>query len=426
MKTATLESKFPLLAVENGCIISKDADITVAYRVELPELFTLTRAEYESMHSTWAKAVKVLPNYSIVHKQDFFIEEGYKPDICKEDLSFLSRSFERHFNERPYLQHTCYLFLTKTTKEHSRTTSSFNALTRGFIIPKEMQDKETVTRFMECCGQFERIVNDSGLLRIIRLTDEEIIGSNNSAGIIEKYFSMSQEDATCLQDLSLGAGEMKVGDNYLCLHTLSDPEDLPSNVSTDCRYERLSTDRSDCRLSFAAPIGILLTCNHVVNQYLFIDDSAEILRKFEQTARNMHSLSRYSRSNQINREWIEEYLNEAHSKGLTSIRAHCNVMAWSDDREKLKRIKNDVGSQLALMEAKPRHNTVDVPTLFWAAIPGNAGDFPFEESFHTFIEQALCLFIGETSYKDSLSPFGIRMVDRLTGNPSIWIFPTCR
>ena len=360
---------------------------------------------------------KSMPNYSIVHKQDFFIEEGYKPDICKEDLSFLSRSFERHFNERPYLQHTCYLFLTKTTKEHSRTTSSFNALTRGFIIPKEMQDKETVTRFMECCGQFERIVNDSGLLRIIRLTDEEIIGSNNSAGIIEKYFSMSQEDATCLQDLSLGAGEMKVGDNYLCLHTLSDPEDLPSNVSTDCRYERLSTDRSDCRLSFAAPIGILLTCNHVVNQYLFIDDSAEILRKFEQTARNMHSLSRYSRSNQINREWIEEYLNEAHSKGLVSIRAHCNVMAWSDDREKLKRIKNDVGSQLALMEAKPRHNTVDVPTLFWAAIPGNAGDFPSEESFHTFIEQALCLFIGETSYKDSLSPFGIRMVDRLTGKP---------
>ena len=417
MKTATLESKFPLLSVEHGCIVSKDADITVAYKVELPELFTLTKAEYEAVHSTWAKAVKVLPNYSIVHKQDFFIVESYRPDICKDDLSFLSHSFERHFNERPYLQHTCYLFLTKTTKERSRTTSSFNALTRNFIIPKEMTDRETVTRFMESCEQFERIVNESGLLRMTRLTDEEITGTDTSAGIIEKYFSLSQEDTACLQDLSLGAGEMKIGDNYLCLHTLSDPEDLPSNVATDCRYERLSTDRSDCRLSFAAPIGILLTCNHVVNQYLFIDDSAESLRKFEQTARNMHSLSRYSRSNQINREWIEEYLNEAHSKGLTSIRAHCNVMAWSDDREKLKRIKNDVGSQLTLMEAKPRHNTVDVPTLFWAAIPGNAGDFPFEESFHTFIEQALCLFIGETSYKDSLSPFGIRMVDRLTGKP---------
>lgn len=417
MKAATLESRFPLMAVEHGCIISKDADITVAYRVELPEVFTLTRAEYEALHSTWAKAVRVLPNYSIVHKQDIFIEESYRPDICRDDLSFLSRSFERHFNERPYLNHTCYLFLTKTTKEHSRTTSSFNALTRGFIIPKEMQDKDTVARFLECCGQFERIVNDSGLVRMVRLTDEEIIGTETSAGIIEQYFSLSQEDTTSLQDITLGAGEMKVGDKLLCLHTLSETEDLPSSVGTDSRYERLSTDRSDCRLSFAAPIGILLTCNHIVNQYLFIDDSAENLRKFEQTARNMHSLSRYSRSNQINREWIEEYLNEAHSKGLTSIRAHCNVFAWSDDSEKLKRIKNDVGSQIALMEAKPRHNTVDVPTLFWAAIPGNAGDFPSEESFYTFIEQALCLFIGETSYKDSLSPFGIRMVDRLTGKP---------
>lgn len=304
MKAATLESRFPLMAVEHGCIISKDADITVAYRVELPEVFTLTRAEYEALHSTWAKAVRVLPNYSIVHKQDIFIEESYRPDICRDDLSFLSRSFERHFNERPYLNHTCYLFLTKTTKEHSRTTSSFNALTRGFIIPKEMQDKDTVARFLECCGQFERIVNDSGLLRMVRLTDEEITGTEISAGIIEKYFSLSQENTTSLQDITLGAGEMKVGDNVLCLHTLSETEDLPSSVGTDSRYERLSTDRSDCRLSFAAPIGILLTCNHIVNQYLFIDDSAENLRKFEQTARNMHSLSRYSRSNQINREWV--------------------------------------------------------------------------------------------------------------------------
>lgn len=29
-------------------------------------------------------------------------------------MSFLSRSYERHFNERPYLNHTCYLFITKT------------------------------------------------------------------------------------------------------------------------------------------------------------------------------------------------------------------------------------------------------------------------------------------------------------------------
>ncbi len=417
LKAATLESKFPLLAVEYDCILSKDADVTVAYRVELPELFTVTSPEYEAMHSAWLKAIKVLPDYSVILKQDWFLEENYQPQVQKEDISFLSRSFERHFNERPFLNHTCYLFLTKTTKERAKQQSSFNALTRGFIVPKEMQDKETAQKFLESVGQFERIINDSGFIKLTRLTTDEIVGTKEDAGILEKYFALSQENTTCLQDMSLGAGEMKVGDKYLCLHTLSDTEDLPGSVQTDIRYERLSTDRSDCRLSFAAPIGVLLSCNHIVNQYIFIDDHAENLKRFEKQARNMHSLSRYSRSNQINKEWIENYLNEAHSFGLTSVRCHVNVMAWSEDKEKLSRIKNDVGSQLALMECKPRHNTVDTPTLFWAGIPGNQGDFPSEESFYTFVEQALCFFIGETNYKDSPSPFGIKMVDRVTGKP---------
>lgn len=417
LKTTTLESKFPLLSVEHDCIVSKDADVTVGFRVELPELYTVTSAEYEAIHSAWVKAMKVLPDYSIVHKQDIFIKENYKPQTDKEDISFLSRSFERHFNERPYLNHYCYLFLTKTTKERSRTQSNFNTLCRGFIIPKEIKDKEAMTKFIEAVGQFASIMNESGFIKLHRLTTDEIIGTDTQAGIVEKYFALSQTDTTTLKDVALGADEMKIGDNYLCLHTLSDVEDLPGNVMTDMRYEKLSTDRSDCRLSFAAPLGLLLPCNHIYNQFVFIDDSAANLQKFEKMAKNMHSLSRYSRSNQINKEWIDEYLNEAHSFGLTSVRCHCNVMAWSDDREELKQIKNEVGSQLALMECKPRHNTVDTPTLFWAGIPGNAADFPAEESFYTFIEQAVCFFTEETNYKNSPSPFGIKMVDRLTGKP---------
>ena len=73
----------------------------------------------------------------------------------------------------------------------------------------------------------------------------------------------------------------------------------------------------------------------------------------------MQSLSRYSRSNAINKEWIDMYLNEAHSQGLVSVRAHYNVIAWSDDTEELKHAKNDIGSQLASMECMPRHNTVE-------------------------------------------------------------------
>ncbi len=416
-KTRTLESKFPLLAVEENCIISKEADITVCFKVILPEVFTVASAEYDAMHSAWHKAIKTLPDHSIVLKQDWFIKESYEPDLSDEGISFLGKSYQQHFNERPFLNHYCYLFLTKTSKERMRMQSNFSSLCKGVLIPKEIRDKENIQRFMEAVAQFERILNDSGYIELERLTTEDITGTENHQGLLDQYFTLSRAKDEPLQDISLGNEEVRIGNKRLCMHTLSDTEDLPGTVSIDTRYEKLSTDRSDCLLSFASPVGLLLNCNHIYNQYIFLDNSDDNLRKFEKSARNMHSLAKYSRSNQINREWIEKYLNEAHSFGLSSVRAHYSVIAWSDDPSELKRIKNDTGSALALMECKPRHNTVDVATLYWAAMPGNAGDFPSEESFYTFIEPALCFFTAETNYHDSPSHFGIKMADRLTGKP---------
>ncbi len=416
-KAATLESKFPLLAIENDCIISKDADVTVCFKVRLPELFTVASTEYEAMHSAWFKAIKTLPDFTVVHKQDWFIKENYNPDLSREDQSFLSKSFERHFNERPFLNHYCYLFITKTSKERMRMQSNFSSLCKGKLIPKEIKDKEVISRFLEAVDQLERIMNDSGYIHLERMTEDEISGTEDSSGLLEQYLTLSRAVNPSLQDIKLGSEEMRIGNNRISMHTLSDTEDLPGTVSSHSRYEKLSTDRSDCLLSFASPVGLLLSCNHIYNQYLFIDNSDENLSKFEKSARNMHSLARYSRANQINKEWIEKYLNEAHSYGLQSIRAHFNVMSWSDNPHELKQLKNDTGSALALMECKPRHNTTDTATLYWAGIPGNAADFPSEESFYTFIEPALCFFTEETNYQDSPSPFGIKMADRLTGKP---------
>ena len=418
LKAETLERRFPLLSVENGCIVSKDADLTVAFEVELPELYTVTADEYEAMHSSWIKAVKVLPEHSVVCKQDWFVKETYRPKTDDGEQSFLTRSYELHFNERPYLNHKCYLFLTKTTRERSRRKSDFNTLCRGFLLPKEITDKDAAARFLEAVEQFERIMNDSGHIRLRRLEADEITGTKERPGLVEKYFSLSLEDETAvLQDICLKPGRMRIGDKRLCLHTLSDTEDLPGRLSTDMRYERMSTDRSDCRLSFAAPVGLLLSCNHIYSQYVFIDDAQEILQMMEKNSRNMLSLSKYSRSNAVNREWTEMYLDEAHTKGVLPVRCHCNVIAWAEDAEEFRRIRNDTGSQLAMMECTPRYNTIDTPVIYWAGIPGNAGDFPSEESFYTFLEQAVCLFAGETNYRSSPSPFGIRLADRQNGIP---------
>ena len=122
------------------------------------------------------------------------MKENYEPDLQKSEMSFLSRSYERHFNERPYLHHQCYLFITKTTKERMARQSNFSTLCRGHIVPKEIKDKETVARFLDAVEQFARIINDSGYISLRRLTDEEITGTERTMGLVGKYLSLSTEN----------------------------------------------------------------------------------------------------------------------------------------------------------------------------------------------------------------------------------------
>ena len=162
-----------------------------------------------------------------------------------------------------------------------RQQSNFSVLCRGHILPREVRDKDGVLRFLEAWSSSSASsATPAGPSE--RLTTEEITGKGKEAGLVEKYFSLSQEDTTTLEDIRLGGAEMRVGDKRLSVHTLSDADDLPAAVRTDGRFEKYSTDRSDCRLSFAAPVGLMLPHNHICNLYVFIDDPAEtsgILRK---------------------------------------------------------------------------------------------------------------------------------------------------
>src|SRR5690606_4085789 len=133
------------------------------------------------------------------------------------------------------------------------------SLCKGVLIPKEIRNKEVVRQFMEAVAQFERIINDSGFVKLERLNEDDIIGTNSKQGLLEQYLTLSREAGTPMQDIALGSEDVRIGNKRLCLHTLSDTDDLPNTVSANTRYEKLSTDRSDCLLSFAAPVGLLLS-----------------------------------------------------------------------------------------------------------------------------------------------------------------------
>lgn len=412
-----LKEILPIMGVEHDCILSKQGDITLVFQAVLPEIFTLSDQEYEAFHQAWIKAIKVLPKLSVFHKQDWFIDSKYHPDFSNGNTSFLSRSSDHFFSERPFLKHTCYILLTKKPAGRKLSSSLFSNLLRASIAPEQTLKPQLLQDFLGSAGQFKRILEDSGFVKLYRLKGEELQSHSRKLGIIERYCCLSErEDSFLLKDIKFKEG-IQIGDRHCELYTLGDAADLPSLCGPRMNYDRYSTDKTKFSIGFASTLGQLLSCNHIYNQYIFIEDAQKALQKLESKRLRLQSLSTYSRENTNSRDATNDFLNEAISQQRLPVKAHFNVLAWTSNPEELKDIKNLVSSALAQMDAVAKQETAGAPQIFWAGMPGNEADFPMNETFDTFAEQAVCFLNLETNYRSSLSPVGIRLGDRLTGMP---------
>lgn len=413
----SIDDILPIMDVEHDCILSKQGDVTVVFKAELPEIFTLSDQEYEAFHQAWLKAIKLLPKFSVFHKQDWFIDSQFRANFSKEDTSFLTQSSERFFNERPFLDHSCYILLTKKPAGRKTSTSLFSNLIRCSIVPEETVNAELRQEFIDSTGQFRRVLEDSGFVKLSRLANDELRSHSRKMGIIERYCSLSEkEEPFIFKDITFNDG-LQVGDKHCQIYTLGDAADLPALCGSRINYDRYSTDKTKFSIGFASTLGQLLSSNHIYNQYIFIEDAQKTLKKLESKRLRLQSLSAYSRANLIARDATNDFLNEAISQQRLPVKAHFNVLAWSVDKEELKNIRNKVSSALAQMDAAAKLETIGAAQIYWAGIPGNAADFPMNDTFDTFAEQAACFLNMETGYRSSRSPVGIRLGDRLTGKP---------
>ncbi len=407
----------PVYKIEHDCILSRQGDVTVGFKVTLPEIFTLSDRDYEAYHQCWVKAIKLLSPHSVFHKQDYFLKGAFKADFESMGDSFLSRSSERFFNERDCLDHSCSIFLTKKPAGRKLSSSAYSNVLRKSLAPAQTTDKKLVAEFLDCVGQFVQILTDSGFVKLERLRDEDLAGTANMPGVLERYcFLLGECEGSVIRDIALKEG-IVVGEKKCQLFSLSDTEGLPAMVGSRTNYEKYSTDRTKFSVGFASPLGQLLSCNHIYNQYIFLGDAGVRMKELEAKKLRLQSLSGYSRENAISRDAVNDFLNEAIALGRLPVKSHFNVLCWGESEKEFGELKNLVGSAMASMDAVAKLESDGQAQLWFAGLPGNEADFPMNDTFDTFLEQACCLFNLESNYRSSVSPFGIRLGDRLSGRP---------
>lgn len=407
---------FPLWTVEHNCIVSKQGDITAAYKVELPEIFSLSNEEYEAFHQTWIKAIRLLPKFTVFHKQDWFTTKTFRPELKQSD-DFLSHAAARHFNGRSYTQHNCYIYITKKPENRKAGTSLFSSLLRRSIVPDQTINPVMLDHFLDSCGQMQHVLEDSGFVKMHRLTDDELASKERKKGIIEQYCSLTEKkDEFVINDIEL-KDTLKVGNKQCQLYTLSDVEELPALCGSRINYEKYSTDKTKFSIGFSSALGMLLPFDHIYNQYVFVEDAAATIKRLESKRLRLQSLAAYSRENALSKDATNDFLNEAISAQRLPVKAHFNILAWTDDKNALKDIRNQASAALAQMDAVAKEETVGAPQIFWAGIPGNAADFPMNDTFDTFLEQASCFLNCESNPKSAPVGEGIRFCDRISSRP---------
>ncbi|SDF15726.1 Bacteroides conjugation system ATPase, TraG family [Mucilaginibacter pineti] len=411
-----LKDILPVMGVEHDCILSKQGDVTVVFKVSLPELFTLSDEDYETMHQAWVKAIRVLPAGSVLHKQDWFVSRHWQAKGEPEGSSFLKAAGDRWFSGRPYMQHDCYILITKKPAGRKLSSSLFSSLIRSSFVPQDTLSAQVLRAFLDLAGQFKRLLEDSRLIRLTRVPAAELLSLPKSTGLIERYCYLTEEENQQLyQDIQFGDA-IRIGDRQAAIYTLGDAADLPGICGSRINYDTFSTDKTKFPVSFAAGLGLLLPCNHIYNQYIIVEDAQATLKQLEKKRLRLQSLAAYSRENAISLSATNDFLNEAISQGRLPVKAHFNVMVWSDDSEKFKDIRNQVASALAGMDAAAKPETAGAAQIWWAGIPGNAADFPVNDTFDTFAEQACCFLNLESNYKSAAPDEGIRFCDR-SGTP---------
>ena len=407
----------PILAVEDDLIVSKTADVTIGYRLELPEIYSLSAEQLEQLHEDWVKALSVLRPGTVVHKQDWYYDAAYEINIDEtREMRMSDRASERHFHERPILQHTSHLYITHLGSTKHKPTSGSTGLHRYAKTTKRLSNPAAVEQFLSVVGQLERILSDSGWIRLHRLTGDEIAGTQEEAGVLERYLSLNPDRSPVLRDVDFRAG-LQIGDTRAKLFTISSTDALPGSISPGVIVAG-SSDTARLYMSTGNAFGVYCNAPHIYNQYILIEDSKEVVAFLEARQRRMESLAPYSRPNAVYAGQINDFLNEtAAGTQMVIVQAHCNLLVFGETDEELKRHSGVVQTCFSKVGVTPKEERFSLATIWWAGLPGNAADLPREEYFTTFAGQAACLFTCETNYRSSASPYGIRLVDRLTGYP---------
>lgn len=434
-KATDLADILPIQTITQDAIINGNGDITVGYKMLLPEVFTLSEKEAEYIHERLEALLKMLPAGTVIHQQIFYYTGEYNNQEYSNNALIAENN--RHFDGKEILNSYTNLYLTFTNGKKNgkiRKSATNTSLLRRLHYPFKQPYRDYERRMTEMEAS---LLNFENGLASIQQFEIRKMNSKELNNAVYDYINLSYdtpvEDATekVVNPMAITQnGEMKIGQQYVSmlsltiegehLHELSVPHTGKSR-SYGGNIEIPDSIKSKCSMLY--PVGLGLPFNHIVNVVIEITDPDATVTAIGAEKDALNYITNFyppaAEKQKEQRLFCEEITKFDYQTAYTSF----NVILNDTDKTSLMRKIALVQQGYSFMNQSSCYvENAELCNLFFTNIPGNA-----RANYRGFInttKQAICYLQKEGMYVSDTK--GHIYNDRF-GTPvkiNLWDYPT--
>lgn len=402
MKKLNLTFNHPIVDIHKNVLFARNGNVVLCYKVDLPEIYSLSEKDFEDLHGAWFQALKSLPVGTVIHKQDVYLKKSFTAEKLPNN-TFLAKATSNHFKGREFMEHQCYLFfvLTKNkTLNNSKYVNPFKIVSNS--VPMELD--ENLNRFLSAVTDSVSFINNSRKIVLTPLISNEILDLTHS------YFNGFNKGYDT--DILLDKTNINIGENHFDILAVNSESCFGENVHSSKTNERFTSDDFVFHQGFIDGLGLTLNENHIVNQILYLDDKQKWRKLLDKKIEELKKSSNFGSQNKVVLGKIQHIIDKINADdNARVIRGQLNIIYWHKDLKKLDGITSQIKAEFKELDIIPYYpRGQERINYFLNSFCAFSSNFSNEDLYVTDLKHALCLLINNTNYKSDKT--GIIFNDR--------------
>lgn len=372
-----------------GVLYTKTGEYSAVLKIENPvQKYSADIDSYYDFTHLFSALAQTLGEGYALHKQDIFVRKQFANEP-EHNQEFLSASYFRYFNGRPYTDSLCYLTITQEAKK-SRLFSYDSKKWRDFLVK---------------IYKVRDLLRDSGV-------QVKFLNKSEVSEYVDRYFAMNFKDRmVSMTNVKADDETVSMGDKRCKVYSLVDVDcaALPSLIRP---YTNIEVNNTEMPVDLVSVVDNIPNAETVVyNQIIFLPSQKRELALLDKK-KNRHA-SIPNPSNQMAVEDIKQVQDVIARESKLLVYTHFNMVVGVPADTDLQKCTNHLENAFGRMGIHISKRAYNQLELFVSSFPGNCYSLNEEyDRFLTLSDAAVCLMYKERVQHSEETPIKIYYTDR--------------